>query len=451
MDFFDTILGMFGVGQPKLTATASQTTLGPGAQVTVDIKLEGGKRELPLSALVLELKSEKKLKDNQKSWDTLAEERVYLGGQPIRPGEVLEARITLQVPAKTSASGGALSHKLVASADVPGWEPDASIPVTITPSADPLAAEDCARYHVLPAERSFRHSSVRGDFRVFPLPDGGVALGWKSLLVCRSGDGQERWRCGFGRTATVSPDGRTIAAANQSKQIGLIDVATGTVQQTIDVGDWVNNIAWVTDGLACNCTSKIVVVSTEGAVLREITTLGKGEPFIGSLAGAGDQLLAIDSNAQLLVSLDPATGGIRGSQPLSFHPADVYQVGSKIVVDSNGRVAIGDDIAVSKGFKMIGRQGIRYVGQSEHSYTHFKPNARLSPNHQRVLLNDQSGLLWLLAADGKPIRTWPREQLDFVEDTGWLDDQHFVAITNDGRSHRVDTQTGAIAWSQQDA
>lgn len=451
MGFFDALLGMFGIGQPKLTASIDQTTLKRGALVTVKVRLEGGKREIPLTALVAAFKSEKPLKDGQKTWDTLTEEKLYFGKQLIQTGDVVEAAITLQVPKDCEVKSD-IRYFVEASADVPGWDPEHEVDVTVQVQDDPMAAEDFSQYHILPQERRFRNSSVRGDFRVFPLADGGAVLGWKDELVCRNADGSERWRAPFGRTAAVSPDGSQIAAANQHKQIAILGVQSGDTEAVLDIGDWVNNIVWTSEGLACNVTEKILVVSLQGDVLREIASLGgeRGEPYIGSLTGSGDALLAIDSNERLLVALDARTGQISESKALNFYPSDVYRVGEHTVVDSNDRIAMGQGTALGKGFQPPGRGGIRFLGQSEHSYTHFKPNARLSPDSQRFLVNDQSGLLWLLDTKGNPLRTWPREALDFVEDTGWIDDQTFVAITNDGRSHKVSAATGAVAWSQQD-
>ncbi|MEL6341884.1 MAG: sporulation protein [Myxococcota bacterium] len=452
MGFFDALLGMFGIGQPKLTAKIDQTTLRRGALVTVDIHLEGGRREIPLTALVAVLKVESELSDGQKTWDTLAEETLYMGKQPIGPGQVIEGRITLQVPADCEPTNSKIRHFIEASADVPGWDPEQEVDVTISEQADAMAAEDYSEYHILPQERRFRNSSVRGDFRVFPLADGGAILGWKTSLICRNADGTERWRQSFGRTAAVSPDGATVAASDQNKQVALIDVASGDVQATHNVGEYVDNIAWVSDGLALNATEKIIILSLDGAPVRTINSLGgeREAPYIGGMANNGDTLIAIDANERLLAQVDARTGNVAESKELPFYPSDVYQVGDYVVIDSDDQIVMGMGTSMGKGFELPGRRGVRFLGQSEHSSTHFKPNGRLSPNTERFLLNDQSGLLWLLDNKGNPIRTWPREILDFVEDTGWLDDEHFVAITNDGRSHKVNANTGAVVWSDQD-
>ena len=454
MGFLDTILGMFGIGQPTIAVSIDKNNLGLGGLVTATITMTGGNRDLPLTALVATLKAERDLPNNGgKTWDTLAEEQVYFGEQIIQSGDVVRATITLQVPKDCTPSSGKVLHKVVASADVPGWDPDESIQVTITSEEDPMAAEDTSRYHVLPEERSFRNSSVRGDFRVIPGSDG-VVLAWhKSGLVLRNADGSERWRNGFGRTA-VFADG--VVIATNGKTVGWFDAATGEEQRQVDVGDWVNNIVALPDGgVALNCTEKILVLNPEGEVANTITSFGgeRDEVYCGSLCADPDgTIIAIDSNERLMVRLDPASGAVTHSQKLSVHPSDVYRVGDTVVVDSsNGVVLATSELAKSDDFDLPGRKGVRFLGQSEHSSTHFKPNARLSPNGQRVLLNDQSGLLWLLDRKGKPVRNWTREQLPYVEDANWLDDANFVAITNDGRSHGVSAETGAVGWTQQDA
>jgi hypothetical protein len=454
MGFLDTILGMFGIGQPTVEASADASNLELGSLVTVTITLTGGNREMPLTALIAELKKEYKLSEGGTTWDTLAEEKVLFGDQALASGETVSTTITLQVPKDADPTGGDIKHKIVCSADVPGWDPSKDIEVTITGDTAPMAAEDFTEYHVIPEERTFRHSSVRGDFRVYPVPDG-VVTGWnKSGSIGRNADGSERWRSRFGRTLAISDDGSTLFAANNNKQVALIDPVSGDEKKVIDVGDWVNNIVPLSNGgAAFNVTEKVVIVDAEGAVTREITSIGAdGEPYLGSMcAGGDDTVVVIDSNARLLVRLDTATGDVKESTQLNFYPSDVYNVGGKLLLDSGDDIAFADEtLKVGKKFDPPGRKGVRYLGQQEHSSTHFKCNARLSPNGQRILLNDQSGLLWLLDSKGDPLRTWNRSDLPYVEDTGWTGDDTFVAITNDGRSHAVSATTGAVSWTQQD-
>lgn len=454
MGFLDTIKGWFGIGQPTVEAAASTTTLKRGGFVSVTITMTGGDRDLPLTALVLKLKAERDLgEEGGTTWDTLAEETAWFGDQIIASGEVVETRLTIQVPADCDPTGGTTTHELVASADVPGWDPETKISVTITAEADEMAGEDHSRYHILESERNFRNSSVRGDFRVWPLVGGGAVHGWNtSGAVARDDDGTERWRSTYGRTMAIATDGTVVAA--DGKNVAWIDAATGTPKHVIHAGDWVNNIVPLPDGkVALNVTSKVLIMDAQGEIVREITSLGGDDDlFIGGMCeGLDGDIVVIDANARLLASIDPVSGEIKRSKELGFHPADVYKAAAMLVLDCNEQICFADaELKVRGDFELPGREGIRFKGQSEHSYTHFKPNARLSPDGERILLNDQSGMLWLLTKKGQPIRTWGRETLDFVEDANWLDDARFVAITNDGRSHGVDATTGSIAWSHSD-
>ena len=456
MGILDTIMGWFGIGQPKVTATLDKTTIGPGGLLTATIVLEGGSRPVPVTAVEVYFKKESPLGDDGgKTWDTLVEERVYLGDQVLAQGQSIETQITFQVPTDLEPTDGDITYEVDCSAAVPGWDPEQEIAVTITDTPDAMAAEDYEEYHVLPAERQFRYSSVRGDFRVIPF-DGGVVLQWKNALVCREADGSERWRSPSGRTATISPDGTRVAAANGSKQVEILDLASGEVQATLEPAGYVNNIVWTSEGLALNITDAVIVMDLDGNELRRITTFQDGDIFCGSLAGTGDQLFAIDSNDRLLVTIDARTGAVANTTQLSFYPSDVYAVDAGgdtvLVLDSDDDIAFFDPGLSAQGeVEVPGKKGIRFLGQTDGSSTHHKVCGRLSPNGAHLLVNDESGMLWLLKRNGDPVRTWARGgTIDFVEDTGWVDDAHFIAITNDGHSHRVRVADGGLDWTQQD-
>ena len=55
MGFLDTILGMFGIGQPKLALVTSRSTAGQGAVIDATLTLTGGSRPLALNAFSIEI------------------------------------------------------------------------------------------------------------------------------------------------------------------------------------------------------------------------------------------------------------------------------------------------------------------------------------------------------------------------------------------------------------
>ncbi len=103
------------------------------------------------------------------------------GGRPVEPNESLSFDFVVQVPADISATGGDLKHLIEGSADVPGWDPSAEANLTVVSEQDAWAAEDLKRYHLLPTERHFRHSSVHGDHRLLAVA-GGFATTWKTEI-----------------------------------------------------------------------------------------------------------------------------------------------------------------------------------------------------------------------------------------------------------------------------
>jgi len=74
----------------------------------------------------------------------------------------------------------------------------------------------------------------------------------------------------------------------------------------------------------------------------------------------------------------------------------------------------------------------------------------LSPDGSKWLVQDGSGLLWQFDAENsKPSRAFSRAVVDYVEDTAWLDDNHFVAVLNTGVVKKV-ALTGEVVFEQQD-
>ena len=62
MGFFDSLLGMFGVGQAKLDLPASTAQAGPGQVIDATLTLTGGSRPLPLNALSISVKRTRMVK-----------------------------------------------------------------------------------------------------------------------------------------------------------------------------------------------------------------------------------------------------------------------------------------------------------------------------------------------------------------------------------------------------
>lgn len=461
MGFLDSLLGMIGIGQPDVTLQLDTNPLKFGQLATGRVLVSGGKREMPLTAVDVRLVQREEQEDDLDSRTTVTEASIPMGGLTLTSGGSVETDFAFQVPADIEPTGGKVTYEIEASADVPGWDPSQDLEVHISPERDPMADEDYTQYHVLDEEREFRHSSVRGDFRIFSLP-GGFGEGWKDTFIARGADGGKLWSLdGFGRTAAISPDGSKLAVADGNQRIALVDPESGEfVVEPISLGSYIDNFAWLENGdLVAAAHDTLYVLDAEGQQKASYNALddGRDDPediFISGVAAAsGSTFFVIDSNASTVSRVDAADGSAQHAANVRY-PSDIYRSvdGSRYVIDSDDRVSIYDDnLGALVDFEVPGKRGVRFIGQTEHSYNAWKPMARLSPDNERMLLNDRSGQLWLMdATDGSPLRRYSREILDYVEDTHWIDDETFAAITNDGKLHIVEVDGFMPVFSEQD-
>jgi hypothetical protein len=143
---------------------------------------------------------------------------------------------------------------------------------------------------------------------------------------------------------------------------------------------------------------------------------------------------------------------VRASTRLNSPSALFSLADGKVVVECHGSVTVLDgSLKAIKSWDLFGQEGVRYLGQSEHSYTHFKAMPHLSPDGSQVLVQDGSGMLWRMdVSSGEPVQTYDRSVLDHVEDVLWLDQGHFLAITNDGKVRKVAVAGGPAIFEQQD-
>ena len=465
MGFMDSVLGMFGVGQPKLTLQSATTSVGPGGLIDATLTLTGGKRPLPLEAFTMCVRQTKQVtrSDGTKGTDfeTLGEVKVPMGGQVVAPGQVITFKLRMQVPKTAHASSGKdLTHKLQAAAEVPGLDASAEQPLTLTATPDKWASEDLSQYHVVEQPLTNRHSSVKSDFRLLRLKDGFVTT-WKRELSARGLDGAQRWRLpGWGRSFTLSPDGSKLLVSNDNKELGIVDVATGTLSSgPHQLSKWPGDLAWL--------PGEALVVGTDEGIqtlqpnFMPIGVSFGGDTYVGGVAAStGKRYFVSYPNSNVLKWSEVPAGEVGKLELQGAGDILPSQDGTVLAVrghDEFHLVAANAGLeAAQHRFKLIrtvkvpGLRGTRHFGQDEGSSTRFEPMPRVADDNQRVLVQDGSGQLYLLDKGGKPFYVWPREVVDQVEDTCWIGAESFLALTNDGRVLKLSTKGGPTEWAHQD-
>jgi hypothetical protein len=455
MGFLDTILGMFGIGQPKVSLTLERTSAGRGAILAGSVTVEGGRRPLPVTAFNAKLVRAKKVKTEQGTSterDTLREETAPQGGQEIAPGGTMKWSFVLQIPADTPPSGDDISYEVEASLDCPGWDPSSEVKVTVTPDIDSAAGEDLSSHYVLPERRYFRHSSVHGDFRVL-LCDGGFVTTWKTEISVRNADGSQRCRIpGWGKSMAVSPDGKRLVASDASKRVAMFDLSNGEmIGDAIHPGDWIFDVLWLPGGVVLAAASDCIHVYDEsGEEKASIRQIDGADFYCGGLAASPRGFYMTDSNGRRVVECD-TSGSVLAKSEVRSPSAIFVGTSGKISVECHERVAVLDGALSSvKRWELPGKKGTRFAGQDQGSYTHWKAMPKLSPDGETLLVQDGSGQLWQCNADsGEGVRVFARDVVDFVEDTEWVDAQHFLAVLNDGTVKKIGLD-GSVKFAQKD-
>ncbi len=334
-------------------------------------------------------------------------------------------------------------------------------------SGPPLPAEATGP-RIVPA-RQFRHSSVRGDFRVY-VTASGVVTSWKTKLSARTLDGAPMWeRDGLGRAVAVSADGKHLVANNNAGDLAVLDAATGEPvappsklggDDPDHSGVYISAFAWTPDGqhiLAVDSTH-VYLVKPDGAFDRELPVCDPGAScyFSSAVALTNDEFLLNEANdgTKGLQRRKLADGSLVTSGAYQGADVDLSDDGKHVVVDGNQQLALFDAATLAPVWEapMPGAKGVAFDPAAEYAKVQFKSVPKLSPDGRFVAVNDQAGQLWLLsAADGKPVVAFGEDVVTFVEDVTWLDNSTLIVIDNDGKVSRLAGTPPKLVWSQPDA
>ena len=368
---------------------------------------------------------------------------------------------------KGSGPAAAGSGSASAPAATPAVTPAAAplVPPGLPATAELPPASD--GYRTLPPQR-FRHSSVRGDFRIYRTASG-IVVSWKTLLSARSLDGKPMWKKeDQGRAVAVSADGTRIVTNNNAGELLVLDAKTGApvgpATQLGGRGDpkrsgvWVSAFAWSPDGkhiLALDSTHAYLL-GGDGAVQRELPIKCKESCFFtAAVALSNDDALVVNSpgtGSSELLKIKLADGAAVASADYMGHDLDLAADHTRFVTDSMNELAVFDAALQPKWTAPLpGLRGVKLTGASEGSSIEWKPVPKLSPDGKYIVVNDAAGALWLVdAKDGKPVFAYPSTLIQFVEDVMWLDAGTLIAIDNPGHVTRISGTPARVVWSELD-
>lgn len=318
------------------------------------------------------------------------------------------------------------------------------------------------------APQKMRHSSVRGDFRVYRT-SAGIVSSWKTELSARGLDGKPLWKKeDQGRAVAVSPDGSKIVTNNNAGELLILDAKTGAPSgpplqlggrgDTTREGVWVSAFAWMPDGkrILGLDTTHIYIVGADGKLQKELPVKCNGDCFFTAAVGLpNDEAIVINGSGSSgqLIKVKLADGSPLAALEYDAHDIDLSADRTMAVVDGSGEVSLVDVATLKPKWTVAlpGFKGIKMKPDAD-GYIQFKTVTKLSPDGKFVAVNDAAGRLWLLdAKDGAPVIAYPIEVIDLVEDVMWLDGATLVALDNPGHVVKLAGTPPKAAWSEMDA
>lgn len=363
-------------------------------------------------------------------------------------------RALLVLIAACSSKSERVGHKVAVPPPPVDAAPRAATPALPAPKpmAPPIALPNAG-----PEPMRFRHSSVRGDFRVYPV-SGGLVTSWKNELSGRSRDGHQLWRDpDYGRAVAISPDGTRAIANNDDGDIVIFDAASGATLASGGLGVatgyddvYVSAFAYTPDGqhiLAID-SKHVYLLHADATFDRELPSC-PGCFLVSAVALSDTEALLSDANGSLL-RFRLSDGKVLARTSYQAHDLDLSPDRKRVITDGYGAVAMYDahTLQLVWDAPIPGEQGVPAGGGTEQ----WKPVPKFSPDGTEVTVQDLAGRLWLLdARNGHPMYELPREVANYVEDFTWLGRSTLAIIDNPGRVIVTAGIPPVVLWSRDDA
>jgi hypothetical protein len=325
--------------------------------------------------------------------------------------------------------------------------------------------DDGKPYELIPQERNFMESSVKGDYRLYPLINGFIAA-WGDKLSARNFDGASLWKLDSWASAlAVDPEGQIFAAADTNR-LCIFDVNNGSqLCEPVLLNTYIDFIVWLDrENFAASDGKNILIFNRQAAQIDIIEGAVGDGGFLGGIAaepGNRAVITILDVNEHLLKKIDIQKRQVlferevdNAEQLLSAPNQPLFWTtvvnGTELqeirIYDSK---RLRERIAIA--FK--GKKGVRPLKQKPNdlSFHSFISLPTLSPRGQYFLVNDNSGLLWLLDAHtGDKRRIFRRNLLDFVFHTLWIDEEYFIAMLDGGTVAKMSIRGRELVWKQLD-
>ena len=387
----------------------------------------------------------------------------YLGYK-LKKDEIIQEEFEIQnLIEYVKPSSNKISHQLNLSIDCEDITPEMLVEFKILDKEAELAREEFNEYFYIDGPMDFLYSSVRGELRIFGF-DSGFVISWNDRISVRNNDGSLRWRIiGPGRSVAINPDSnKLITSWENGDMISLYDLNTGDLLRVEPLDSYIDQLVWYEDNsaiIAGGGENDLFKLDTSGKMIKKLKV--KNVEYIDSMIQVpGEQQVYItDTNGSQLVFYD--TNKQKVKQIMETYNTSELAASNDYsmlaLADRNGFTII-DRESIEPGeliFPIIesetpGKSGVRYIGQEEGSCRAWEIKLRFNPDNNRFLINVLDGQVWLINIEERKKTAIPREVINFVEDTYWINKNKFAAIDSMGYLSIIEVESWKVLFKELD-
>jgi hypothetical protein len=325
--------------------------------------------------------------------------------------------------------------------------------------------DDGNPYELIPEERDFLESSVKGDYRLYPLKNGFIAS-WGKKLSARNYDGKLLWTLdSWADALAVDPDGLLFAACHGNR-LCLFDCKDANqLCEVVELNSYIDFIVWLDrDRFAASDGMDIYIFSRQAVQIDLLEGAVPEDGFLGGIAadpGNNAFITILDVNEHQLKKIDLKKRQLIRERDVDFAEqllSDPKQpwIWTTVVNGSELKeIRMYDSKNLRERVAIVfnGKKGVRPLTHTPNdlSYHSFISLPSLSPRRQYFLVNDNSGMLWLIdAGTGDKRRIFRRNLLDFVLHTLWIDEEHFISMLDGGYVAKMSIRGRKLIWKEKD-
>jgi len=325
--------------------------------------------------------------------------------------------------------------------------------------------DDGKPYELIPKKRDFMESSVKGDYRLYPLKNGFISS-WGKMLSARDFDGKPIWQLdSWAISLAVDPDA-LLFAASDGNQLCLFDTKNANqLCEAVKLNSYIDFIVWLDrDRFAASDGKDIYIFNRQAEQIDLVEGAVPEDGFLGGIAaepGNNSVITILDVNGHLLKKIDLKKRQLIREKDVDFSEQLLSDPNQPFIWTTvvNGtelqEIRMYDVKNLRERIAIVfnGKKGVRPITQKPNdlSFHSFISIPTLSPRRQYFLVNDNSGLLWLIdARTGDKRRIFRRNLLDYVLHTLWLDEEHFIALLDGGYVAKMSIRGKNLIWKEKE-